>query len=69
MIIGIVKIFESAKATFSLIIAGAAFAANLTGHLDSNGLAAVISTVSIIFMHTHAKTDCAKIAAEKDEKQ
>jgi hypothetical protein len=61
--IGLISILESAKATFSLIIAGGALYANLTGHLDGGGLAAIISTVSVIFMHTHTKTDLANIAA------
>lgn len=59
--IGIAKLALSAKATMSLIILAAATTAVLLGKIEGIHYAAIVSTVSAIFLHTHMKTDLASM--------
>ena len=61
--IGICKLALSAKGTLSMLVLAAAEVANLTGHLDGMSFAAVIGTISTIFMWSHSRTNLAAIQA------
>ena len=59
MNIGIVKILQSAKHTFSLIVFGVSALLCYTGHLDGMSLAAITSTIGAATLWAHMKTDVA----------
>lgn len=62
MIIGLIELFKSKKATLSLIILACATTALFMGKLDGQWYAAVISSIVLIYNWTQHKIDLQQAA-------
>jgi hydrogenase-4 membrane subunit HyfE len=65
--IGFVELLKSKKATMCLIVLAASVVVALSGHMDA-AFAAIIGSITTIFLATHTATDIASINSSQSGK-